>query len=170
MLFTKRGKGIGTLVGPVFEREIDKAKKTFFLTTKVHIVEENAFKVRYSERYINHIKENWCDKIYCYLMSNADWIGTIYTLDRQRSFLNEFFEIIERCDDQNELIALEVRFSLSCNPFYSARMLYDLKQILPIVVIEGHRFFRSKDGMIYNGTRGVSRYLAEQIVGNMCLT
>lgn len=168
MLFTKKGKGIGKLVGPVFEKEIGKTKEIYFNTDNVQIVEENAFKVRYSKRYIAHIKDHWCDKVYCYLLNNIDWVGQIYSVPNQKMFCNDWFTIFEHVHE-NELISLELRFSINSSPFYSARMLYDLKKILPVVITEGKRYFRAKDGQIYNGTRGLSRYLGEQLIENMCL-
>lgn len=170
MVFSKKGRGLKLIIGPIFGSEIERIKQQFFSDTQtVHVLEETVFISRYQEHYLNHMKTGgWMDRLYTYFVKNAEWIGNVNLDVQAKGFSNGWFTMFEVIFNNERM--LQIQFIVNSNKFHTARLLLELQQQLPFKLLPKEDYYPGTDQMLYTGFRAVQRSLAEGLVRNMCLS
>lgn len=170
ILFSKRGRGLKLIVGPIFGSEIERVKQQFFSDTQtVHILEETVFISRYQEQYLNHLKlGGWMDKLYTYFVKNAQWIGNVNLDVQAKGFSSNWFTMFEVLYNNEKM--LQIQFVVNSNKFHTARLLLELQQQLPFRLLPKEDYYAGTDQMLHTGFKAIQRSLAEALVSNMCLS
>jgi hypothetical protein len=167
MLFTKKGRGIAQIAGPLFEHEIQKSKNKNFPNKKVHVVEETSFAALNPKRYKQHITTAWFDKLYCYFTLNGDWVGEVRVSQSNKYCEGSWFAMFEQKDSEGSYF--QVSPQISANPFYIARLKQDLID-MGFSIISGELYYREGKTIIHVGKDAISRSLAVEMVKHMCLS
>jgi hypothetical protein len=168
ILFTKRGRGIAKIIGPVFEHELDFIKNNKFSNPNtVRISEETAFASQYFDQYHTHIQQHWIDKVYCYLAVNADWIGPVNCSSAEKCFCAKWFGIFEMADEYDQMY-LQLNISVDANPFYVAKLTLDLEEMCICDVLRGDDYYEDSKGEIHTEDP-LTLKLATDAISHMCL-
>lgn len=169
MLFTKRGKGFGRLMGPILGAELPAVKERFFSDVKtIHILEETVFANRFSKRYWQHIAASgWMDKLYTYFLLNKRWIGSVNADIEGRGFSSTWFTMFETFEDNEK--KLQIQFVTHADKFYPPRLTFEVQKMLPFKVLIKEEYYASTE-KVYTGALAVRRQLAEQFMKTVCLS
>lgn len=169
IMFTKKGRGLGRVVGPFFIDRKDQIKNEYFSQYRqIYMIEETAFATRYPEKYFSHIQTAWIDKLYCYFMHHSSWIGKVRVSVADKMCQSEWFGLFEMQSAKGDKY-FQLSLAIDCNRFYSARFKQDLLELDLMPVSMGKEYYQDKKGSIFT-ERPISRYLANQLVDNMCLS
>jgi hypothetical protein len=168
ILFTKRGRGIAKIIGPVFEHEIPFVKNhKFGGARRVHVSEETAFASQHFDSYHDHIQQHWLDKVYCYLAINSSWIGAVNCSTEERCFCGQWFGIFEMEDEDGEMY-LQLNISVDANQFYVAKLTLDLEEMNICDILRGDDYYEDAQGIVHTDDPLTLKLATDHIL-NMCL-
>lgn len=168
MLYTRKGRGVARIIGPVFAYEFEKMKAKFPNPAIVRVMEETAFYAKYRENYKKHLYEFWMDKAFCYFVQSAEWTGNVYQSTSARSFYCDWFTLIETLNDAGYRV-LRLDAALHADPFKVGRLVHDLMRLMLVPLIEGPLFYQ-EGAAVYTGTFAVRRSLANSAMNDACLS
>lgn len=170
MIFSKKGRGVGLLVGPMLPSDIEGQLKEHFLDKNPVILAEDQFAERYPKRYFTHIQNFWVDKLFCYFRTNSNWIGDTTLSGIRGCCVHNMFHLWYNIDeDRNPYFSLN--FSIQVDKFFAARIERDLRALNIFDIEIGESFYQSPlDGVVWPGNKAMQRLLAEYMVQNTCLS
>lgn len=169
ILFTKKGRGLSKIIGPVFGSDIELMKQKFFQADKtVHVLEELVFMSHYQSHYHNHIKQFWMDKLYTYFALNVSWIGAVRLDVQNRGFTGAWFTMFEA--QHNGELVIQIQFDVNANKFYPPRLLVEMQVLIPIRILPKEEYYAGSNQVLYTGHLAVRRQLAETLINQVCLS